>query len=180
MNNILSSNTLNTKSCILILVICTFNFIYFYCDMKKTKKIIRENNRIDNKIEPILQELKVMDGREFEFFCSKLFWNYGYKVSVTKATNDEGKDLILNKKIYVECKCWNEDKGTIGREILQKLVGSMVSDKITKGICITTSYFHKNAFEYRNKLNKNTNIELKLYDINDIKTMLKNLERTKI
>ncbi|WP_242950490.1 restriction endonuclease [Clostridium acidisoli] len=164
-----------------IFIVGLLNIIYIYYDTKKTRIKVNRNIIIDKKVNLTLDDIKKMNGREFEIWCAKLLTQLGYKVKITQQTNDEGKDLIVDKSIYVECKCWDEDGKNIGREILQKLIGAMVADggKINKGICVTTSGFNKNAIEYKDKINKNTNIELKLYDLYDIECILKDLEESK-
>lgn len=163
---------------IILLLIGVVNIIYVYVDLKKTKKKLYVDEIIDDKINITISDIKVMNGREFELFCADLFKQLGYKkVDITQATNDEGKDLILDKDTYVECKCWNEDNSNVGREVLQKLVGAIIAESsITRGICITTTYFNKNAKEYMKKVNKNSSIKLELYDIYDIEQLLKSLE----
>lgn len=163
---------------IILMLIGVVNIIYVYVDLKKTKKKLYVDEIIDDKVNITLEEIKQMDGREFELFCADLFKQLGYKkVDITQATNDEGKDLILDKDTYVECKCWNEDNSNIGREVLQKLIGAIVAEgNISKGICITTTYFCQTSIKYANKVNKNSNIQLELYDIYDIEQILKSLE----
>lgn len=166
----------------IVIFMVMISLVISYFQIKGMKKLNRYNSILKDKLDFKLSDLEIMDDREFEYWCAKLFKYKGYKAIVTQATNDEGKDLVLNKahnSIYVECKHWQEDNN-IGREILQKLVGACVADNINKCIVITTSYFNKKAIEYRNKLNKNTNIELKLYDINDIKDVLKEISKEEI
>ena len=96
-------------------------------------------NLVENRI-------KKMDGYEFEDFCADIFRLNGYKVFQTKRTGDGGLDLILNKDTYVEIKHYSENN-TIGRPIVQKLIGACVTDNITKAIIITTSSYTTTAIE---------------------------------
>jgi HJR/Mrr/RecB family endonuclease len=110
--------------------------------------------------------LQCMDGRQFEIFCSKLFMLLGYKSSeLTQATNDGGKDVILKT---------NDNETEIGRPSLQKLIGSMFSDGVRKGIFITTSSFNRNAIEYAKK------VKLELWDYNTIIDKIKELDSTEV
>lgn len=164
----------------IILLTCILSLIYSYFQIKKFRKTRYYSSILSTRIDFKLEDLRTMNGREFEVACADIFKYLGYKVKITQATNDEGKDLILDNSIYVECKCWEEDN--ISRPILQKLVGAMVADNITKGVVITTSYFTDNAKEYMAKINKNknVNIELKLYDLMDIRDILSNISKEEI
>ena len=134
-----------------------------------------------------------LTGIEFEGFCKWLFesTNEYSNVEITPESNDHGRDLILTSldgdKIYVECKRYNlsapiskNDPDTssedfqIGRVICQKLVGSMVSDNINKGIIITTGTIHPNAIKYIEKLHNNTNFTIELLTTPNIIEMMQN------
>lgn len=164
----------------IMIIMAVISLVYSYFQIKKFRKTRYYNSILSARIDFKLEDLRTMNGREFEFACADIFKYLGYKVEITQATNDEGKDLILDNSIYVECKCWEEDN--ISRPILQKLVGAMVADNINKGIVITTSYFTDNAKEYMNKINKNknVNIELKLYDLMDIRDILNEISKEEI
>lgn len=112
--------------------------------------------------------------RQFEVLCGELFKHQGYKVEITKATADYGRDIILNKDgeiTFVECKYYG-DGSTVGREICQKLIGSMIMLNADKSIVITTGKYNKNAFEVANKVNN-----LKLMDAADINNMISQLDK---
>lgn len=91
-------------------------------------------------------DINNLDDRDFEIFCAEVFKKQGFSVDLTKATNDYGRDIILNGSIYVECKRFNK-KESVGRPILQKLLGSMDMFNIKKGIVITTGRYSKTAIE---------------------------------
>lgn len=164
---------------IVIAVILSLTISYF--QLKDIKKRNIYTSILNAKVNIELNDLLTMTGREFECACSEIFKTLGYSTLITQATNDEGKDLILTKsynRIYVECKAWDENN--VGREVLQKLIGAMVADNINNGIVITTSYFTDNAREYMKKINKKTKFKLTLYDLNDIKNILKEINKSEI
>ena len=102
---------------------------------------------LQNKISP----------RDFENVVADLFEKQGYAVEQTPYVNDGGKDIILRKNgqvFFVECK-QHSDSNTVGRPMLQKLVGAM-HGFATKGFFVTTGTFTSSAVEYA----KITNIEL--------------------
>lgn len=118
--------------------------------------------------------------REFEKWCAYLLRRLGYEnVITTSANSDGGKDILCTKNgemYYVECKKFmykeladhkkdmgcseNISPSLVGREILQKLVGAMVGDKVYKGIVITTSDFNYNAIKYVSNLPSKYQVEL--------------------
>lgn len=88
--------------------------------------------------------------RQFEIFCYELFMALGYDAYLLPDGPDGGKDVILNKKIYVECKRYN--KATVGREICQKLLGAITGDKMESGIIFTIGKINSNAKEFLRKI----------------------------
>lgn len=90
----------------------------------------------------------------FESYAAAVFESVGYEqVTVTKAVNDGGKDLIMykNEKKYVaEAKLYQPEY-KISRERIQKLHSAML-DSDADGACfVTTSDFTKNAVVYAGK-----------------------------
>lgn len=145
----------------LICACCYLIGIHFYH--------IKYKNNADKKIEKkvfdklIIDKINDMDGIEFESFCCYIFSNLGYMARQTQTTNDGGKDIVLiNKKLqktYVECKRYASDN-LIGRELIQKLVGSAIGDGVTNCIFVTTSSFNNNALEYVNNMKGGVDVEL--------------------
>ncbi|OXT17198.1 hypothetical protein B9K06_12630 [Bacillus sp. OG2] len=90
-----------------------------------------------------------MDPFEFEWFIKEMFELLGYHATVTKKTNDGGKDIILRKndqRSLVECKRYNTPKVT--RPDIQKFHSAIIDYKATKGYFVTTGDFTKPAIEY--------------------------------
>ncbi len=98
-----------------------------------------------------------MDPFRFEQLVVDLLFAMGYGGSreeaakVTKKTNDEGIDGVINEDrlgldvIYIQAKRW---KSTVGRVEIQNFVGALAGQQSHKGIFITTSDFAKTAFDY--------------------------------
>jgi len=93
-----------------------------------------------------------MHHRTFEYYVAEMFRDSGYHAVVTRATNDEGRDIIITKdgyKGFVECKRFKPNS-SVGRPILQKLYGA--KEDAHEVYCVTTSFFTKDAIAYtRNK-----------------------------
>lgn len=102
-------------------------------------------------------QMTKMDPFRFEQLVVDLLFAMGYggsreeAASVTRKTNDEGIDGIINEDrlgldvIYIQAKRW---QSTVGRVELQNFVGALAGKQAHKGVFITTSDFNKNAVEY--------------------------------
>lgn len=116
-----------------------------------------------NKIlqEEILEEVIRQTPYFFENLVVKLLQKIGYGTfknsgKVTKKTNDEGIDGIINQdklgfdSIYIQAKKWDKDS-TVSRPEVQKFVGALAGQGATKGLFITTAKFSDGAREYSQK-----------------------------
>lgn len=120
--------------------------------------------------------------RQFEEFVAELMEKRGYRVDLTKATRDGGKDLIIanhadigNFIFYVECKKYAPDN-PVGVNLVRELAGTILADRVTAGIMVTSSYFSPDAINYSNQLKHQLSLIdfLKLKDwINEYSTGLK-------
>jgi restriction system protein len=109
----------------------------------------------------LLDLAKKMDPLRFEQFVLDLLVAMGYGGSreeaakVTKASNDEGIDGLINEDrlgldvIYVQAKRW---KDTVGRKEIQSFVGALAGQQAHKGVFITTSDFADTAIAYAKKV----------------------------
>ncbi|MGB7746736.1 MAG: restriction endonuclease [Verrucomicrobiia bacterium] len=109
----------------------------------------------------LLDLAKKMDPLRFEQLVLDLLVAMGYGGSreeaakVTKASNDEGIDGLINEDrlgldvIYVQAKRW---KDTVGRKEIQSFVGALAGQQAHKGVFITTSDFADTAIAYAKKV----------------------------
>lgn len=108
--------------------------------------------------------------RQFEEMVCELLDKQGYDVKLTKQTRDGGKDIIAVQKsilgefvIYVDCKKYAVHN-PIRVGLVRELYGTVAADDVTAGLLVTTSYFTKDAKEYRDTI-KN---RMSLMDYNDL------------
>ncbi len=135
---------------------------------------------INDKVLKYLSEnpeaLYQLKGREFEYVMAEIYNKLGYKVEVTKASRDGGKDIIIRKPeilgdfiYYVECKKYAANRH-VGVGIVKELDSVINMDKINGGIIATTSYFTKDAKDLI--LDNKWDFRIKLHDYNVIKELL--------
>jgi len=166
----------------MIAMIISFAVTVLIFNFNMIRKIIKyarnysHFRKIDYTFIKIQRMVLQMDGFQFEVFCKELYKALGYKVKRTPPTCDYGRDLILNDKIFVECKHYTGNS-QVGREICQKLIGSMEAFNISEGIVITTGKVHSNAYEYASRLKHK---HLQLVTLNDIMHMISKIEASKI
>lgn len=106
--------------------------------------------RTDKK--PSKKEIEKMTGVEFEKFVGGCFENKGYKVKVTKATGDQGADLVLeDEKGVLTAVQVKKYSGSVGNKAVQEVVASMKFYDCDKAMIVTTGTFTKSAFELASK-----------------------------
>lgn len=87
---------------------------------------------------------------DFEHFCAALFTAMGFDAQVTPPAADGGFDLLLHRRgrrCIVECKCFSAAH-SVGRPLLQKLVGVNAVQRAEEMAFVTTSSFSAPAKEY--------------------------------
>ena len=87
------------------------------------------------------------DPYSFEKLVAHLFAKKGYSAEVTRGSGDMGVDVMARNSteaITIQVKKWNAN---VGGPDVHKTLGSMVSQKATRAIVITTSDFTNQAYE---------------------------------
>lgn len=166
----------------LIGVLLSAGLIGYVIGVNRKPKIITPLSNYEKTI--IKEKVRKMSGREYEIFAEKIYKLLGYKTVLTPATNDKGKDIVINKKgekIYVECKN-HKDSSSVGIPEAQKLCGAMVANNITKGIILTFDGANKNCKEYCKKVSgKKVKIEsIEVIDLMDLLEQCRKVEAKEI
>lgn len=94
-----------------------------------------------------LKDIDLMTGIEFENFLCDLFQKMGYHTLSTKASGDQGIDVIAEKdsmKIGIQAKCYT---GTVGNSAVQEAVAGKIYYACDKVMVITNSRFTKAAID---------------------------------
>ena len=92
-----------------------------------------------------MQEVDQMTGVQFEEFCAALLEKHGYKVSFTKASGDQGVDLIAVKngvKYAIQCKRYDNK---VGNAPVQQVYAGTKIYGCSVPIVMTNSFFTSGA-----------------------------------
>ena len=124
-------------------------FVQFNNYIEKIQNIkIKEdllNNDYSNRI--TIVDIDLMSGRQFEEFLCEYFNGQGYQCSTTKASGDQGIDLIAKKgelTIAIQAKCYSK---TVGNHAIMEAVAGMKYYSANRCMVITNSTFSKSAIE---------------------------------
>lgn len=98
-------------------------------------------------------EMDLMEGHEFEFFCADLLRKKGFiEVEVTKGSGDYGIDILAEKEgvtYAIQCKCYGAPIGV--KAIQEAYAGRDYYDRMV-GAVMTNQYFTAPAVEAAKKL----------------------------
>ena len=95
-----------------------------------------------------------MDGHEYEYACAQYLKRNGFtKVQVTKASGDQGIDIIATKgkKYGIQCKYYS---GAVGNKAVQEAYAGANFYDCDKVIVMTNTTFTRAAIELAEKLDK--------------------------
>lgn len=90
---------------------------------------------------------KVQTGVDFENFLAVYYSKLGYQVETTKATGDQGADLILEKdgvRTVVQAKYYSTP---VGNDAVQEIVAALKYYNATRGVVVTNNTFTKSAID---------------------------------
>ena len=98
-------------------------------------------------------EMDMMEGHEFEYFCADLLRKKGFiEVEVTKGSGDYGIDILAEKDgvtYAIQCKCYTAPIGV--KAIQEAYAGRDYYDRMV-GAVMTNQYFTSPAVEAAKKL----------------------------
>jgi len=98
----------------------------------------------------VVEATRNMSGAEFEQLMAHLFRSRGYKAQMTKASGDQGMDLLLNKdgrRMAVQLKRYSKP---VGNRAVQEALSAMAFYKTQEAWVVATSSFTRGAAELAN------------------------------
>jgi len=100
------------------------------------------------------QDIHNLSPRDFEEFIADLYRKQGFDVTLTQQSRDGGKDFIITNKsllgnllIYGQVKKNRPDR-PVGISVIKELHSTVVMEKATAGIVVSSSYFSPDAQRY--------------------------------
>lgn len=87
---------------------------------------------------------------EYEQLCAQLLQEAGWKTQLTKASGDQGVDIIAQAngiRLVVQCKMHNKP---VGNKAVQETIAAMIYESATKSAVVSSSGFTKSAKELAN------------------------------
>ena len=115
--------------------------------LKNQDYINRLANNIKAKEKITISTIDLMSGQEFEKFVSKIFQKMGYETKITKASGDQGVDVIAKNseiKIAIQAKCYSS---SVGNHAIMEAVAGMKYYKADKCMVVTNQAFTKSAID---------------------------------
>ena len=114
--------------------------------------IILKNNIIEFDSTNSKQDFDVRPTNpiEYELFCAGILRNAGWQVSTTKASGDQGADLIAKKSeriLLVQCKLYTKP---VGNKAVQEIVSALQYYGGNEGAVVTNSEFTISAKKLAN------------------------------
>lgn len=92
-----------------------------------------------------INDVDLMTGLQFEDTIAELFKTLGYTVTCTKATGDQGIDIVVERqgiRIGIQTKCYSS---SVSNSAIQEVVAGLKHYNLDKGIVVTNNYFTKSA-----------------------------------
>jgi HJR/Mrr/RecB family endonuclease len=109
------------------------------------------NEKLMEELEKNPERMLSLSPRQFEELVAELFLREGFEVEITPERKDGGRDLLavkhsdLGAHLYLaECKRYSPNR-PVGVEYVRALYGVLETERATRGIIATTSYFTKGA-----------------------------------
>ncbi|WP_170850989.1 restriction endonuclease [Collimonas sp. OK607] len=99
-----------------------------------------------------VEALRSLEWKRFELLCAKYYEAVGFKSETIRCGADGGIDVKLFKHdpakplAVVQCKAWNAR--LVGVKEIRELLGVMTSEKVVRGVFITTGSYSKDALVF--------------------------------
>ena len=118
--------------------------------IKKIKQLALKDDLLNNEYTQrrmTIADIDLMSGIEFENFLCSYFKKQGYQCKTTKASGDQGIDLIATRQettLAIQAKCYT---GTVGNHAVMEAVAGSKYYNANYCMVITNSTFSKSAIE---------------------------------
>ena len=131
-----------TKEILIIIIVLLFCLLAIMIG-----RIIRRKKR------RFAEDMDLMEGHDFEYFCAELLQRRGFQeVEVTRGSGDYGVDILAEKEgvtYAIQCKCYSAPVGV--KAIQEAYAGRDYYDRMV-GAVLTNQHFTAPAVEAAGKL----------------------------
>lgn len=120
----------------------------------ETDSLVLVRERFDDLVTVLAaapQKVRDLSSRQFEHLVCDLFQKEGHETTLTPATRDGGRDIIVRAEtavgkqlFYVECKHYSFDN-PVNVTIARAFYGTVEQARATAGLIVTTSRFTEDA-----------------------------------
>lgn len=134
---------------------------YIYCKkiFENHYNLMKDENEYNNFVKSLLtkeeinkklctiDDVDLMGGYDFEIFVAEIFKKMGYKTTVTKASGDQGVDVIAEKngiRYGIQAKRYS---AVVSNSAVQEVVAGISFYKCDKAVVLTNNYFTNSAIE---------------------------------
>jgi HJR/Mrr/RecB family endonuclease len=138
-------------------------------------KIVVASAALADRLKREPQSVYDLAPRQFELLIAELLEDLGYRVELTRATRDGGKDLLAYLETdvgtllcLIEAKKYRRDH-KVGVELVRALYGTLTDAQANHAMLITTSSFTKDAHEFQRR----HQYQLALRDYNDLERWIR-------
>ena len=149
--------------------------------IKNTESLLEilQDNCFDKRNYDIytISDIDKMNGIEFEQFLGILYKTLDYTVQITKPSQDQGADLIVQKngiKEVIQVKHYESSK--VGNKAVQEVIAAKVYYQCDKASVITNNYFTKQACQLADSSSVNLVNRDKLITLLEVAKISKNKE----
>lgn len=141
-------------------------YLLKYQQLKMLEKLEKKHS---SDVVMNISQTDLMTGNDFEYFVADILNKIGYKAQVTKATGDQGLDIIAVKgtfRLGVQTKRWS---GSVGNKAIQETVAGKAYYNVDQVLVVTNSYFTNEAIALARANN------VMLWDRHDLEEKMKSL-----
>lgn len=120
--------------------------IRFIREKEKIQRLSEQNQKQES-VKFDINDIDLMSGSQFEWFVSYLFNKLGYSAEITKASGDQGIDVIAKKGkavVAIQAKCYSKP---VGNHAIMEAVAGAKYYNATKTMVVTNNGFTKSARE---------------------------------
>lgn len=116
-----------------------------YIDRNSMAKIIGNEVDSEQSSESVIESVEGMSGNDFEHHCAQLLQDAGWDARVTKASGDQGIDIVAklgSLHAVFQCKNYSKD---VGNAAVQEIIAGMAFEGASIGAVVSNASYTTSA-----------------------------------